>query len=88
MAISGFLNTVVKEEVFNPVFRKQRAAKDSHDLHNRTIELEVMFDDSNETIGDDGHMDLDAYSIFRLSPEGLDLEVLFDPFEHVMRSLS
>ena len=81
MAISRFLNTVVKEEVFNPVFRKQRAAQDSHDLHNRTIELEVMFDDSNETIGDDGHMDLDAYSIFRLSPEGLDLEVLFDPFE-------
>ena len=81
MVISRSTNTVVKEELFNPVFRKQGAAKDPHDLHDRAIEFEVVFDDSDETVGDNGHMDLYAYSILRFSPKGLDSEVLFDPFE-------
>ena len=71
----------MEEEFLNVVFRKQGAAKDPHDLHDWAIELEVVFDDSDETVGDNGHMDLYAYSILRLSPKGLDTEVLFDPFE-------
>lgn len=71
----------MEEEFFNVVFRKQGASKDPHDLHDWAIEFEVMFDDSDETVSDNGHMDLYAYSILRLSPKGLDTEVLFDPFE-------
>ncbi len=39
----------------------------------------VMFDDANETVCDDGNMDLNADSILILAPKGLDLEVLLDP---------
>ena len=81
MIIFRFINSVVKEEFFNPIFCKQRAAKDSHDLHNRAIEFEVMFDDSDKTVGNDGHMDLDADGILRFAPKGLDSEVLLNPFE-------
>ena len=81
MVIFRFINSVVKEEFINPIFCKQRAAKDSHDLHNRAIEFEVMFDDSDKTVGNDGHMDLDADGILRFAPKGLDSEVLLNPFE-------
>lgn len=81
MIIFRFINSVVKEEFFNPIFCKQRADKDSHDLHDRAIEFEVMFDDSDKTVGNDGHMDLDADGILRFAPKGLDSEVLLNPFE-------
>lgn len=81
MIILRFINSVVKEEIFNPIFCKQRAAKDSHDLHDRAIAFEVMFNDSNKTVGNDSHMDLDADGILRFSPKGLDLEMLLNPFE-------
>ena len=81
MVIFRFINSVVKEEIFNPIFCKQRAAKDSHDLHDRAIEFEFMFNDSDKTVGDDVHMDLDADGILRFSPKGLDLEMLLNPFE-------
>lgn len=81
MIIFRFINSVVKEEFFNPIFCKQRSAKDSHDLHDRAIEFEVMFNDSNKIVGNDSHMDLDADGILRFSPKGLDLEMLLNPFE-------
>lgn len=71
----------MKEEIFNPVFGKQRAAKDAHDFHDWSIDLQVMFDDTDKAIGDDGHMNLDTYGILGLAPEGLDPEMLLDPFE-------
>lgn len=48
MAISSFLNSVVKEKFFDSVFGEQRAAEDAHDFHNRAIEFEVVFNDSDE----------------------------------------
>lgn len=81
MVIFRFINSVVKEEFFNPIFCKQRTAKDSHDLHDRAIEFEVMFDDSDETVCNDGHMDLDADGILRFAPKGLDSKVLLNPFK-------
>jgi hypothetical protein len=43
--------------------------------------LEFLFDDSNEAIGDDGNMNLDANSILGFTPKGFDTQMLFDPFE-------
>ncbi len=40
-----------------------------------------MSDDTDEAICDDGNMYLNAHGIFRFSPKGLDLEMLFDLFE-------
>ena len=71
----------MKEELFNRVFGKQRAAKDAHNLHDWSVELVVVLNDSHEAVCDDGHMYLDAYRILGLAPKGLDFEMLLDPFE-------
>lgn len=69
------------EEVTDVVRGESRLAKDAHDLKHRPAHLEVMLDDGNEAVGDDGDMYLYADSVLRLSPEPLDLEVLLDPLE-------
>ena len=69
------------EEVTDIVRGESRLAKDAHDLKHRPAHLEVVLDDGNEAVGDDGDMYLDADSVLRLSPEPLDLEVLLDPLE-------
>lgn len=69
------------QQVSDIVLDQQRAAQDSHDLHDRPAQLEIMFNDSNETIGDDSNMNLYADGILRLTPECLDSEVLLNPFE-------
>ena len=69
------------EKLHNVILGEKGAAQDSHDLHDGTSKLEVVLNDSDETVCDDGHMDLNTHRIVALSPERLDLEVLLDPFE-------
>ena len=69
------------EQVLDAVRGERRLAKDTHDLGHRPANLEVVLDDCNETVGDDGDVNLYAHSILGFSPEPLDLEMLFVPFE-------
>ena len=69
------------EQVLYAVHSERRLAKDTHDFEDGPANLEVVLDDGNETVGDDGHMYLYADRVFGFSPETLDLEVLLDPFE-------
>ena len=82
LSIIGFLLVLRRGEKFHDVILgEQGTAQDSHDLHNWSAQLEIVLNDSDETVCDDGNMDLDTYSIVTLSPERLDLKVLLNPLE-------
>ena len=63
------------------VLDQQRVSEDEHDFNNRTTNLVIIFNNTNETICDDGNMYLNADSVLTLAPKGLDLEVLLNPFK-------
>ena len=69
------------EQVMDVIHGERRLTKDTHDFEDRPANLEVVLDNGNEAVGDDGHVYLYSDCIFRFSPETLDLEVLLDPFE-------
>ena len=74
------------EQVLDAVRGECRLAKDTHDFDNWPANLKVMFDDGNEAVCDDGNMYLYTHGILRLTPETLDLKMLLDPLEELMRS--
>ena len=69
------------EEFFDVVGRECRLAKYAHDLHNRPSDTEVMLNDTDEAVCDDGNVYLNSDGVLRLAPEPLDLKVLLDSFE-------
>jgi hypothetical protein len=82
LSIIGFLFVFRRDEKLHDVILgEQGTAQDSHDLYDGTSKLEVVLNDPDETVCDDGNMDLNSHGIVTLSPERLDLEVLLDPFE-------
>ena len=69
------------KQISNIILGKQRTAQDSHDFHDGAVDLQVMFDNANETICDDGNVYLNTDCILGFSPKGLDPEMLFNPLE-------
>jgi len=69
------------EQVLDAVRSECRFTKDTHDFKDWSSNPEVMLDDGNEVVCDDGNVNLYADCILGLSPESFDLEMLFDPFE-------
>ena len=69
------------EQLLDVVFDQQGTAQYPHDLEDRSAEFEVVFDNGDEAIGDDGHMDLYPDGILGLAPKGLDAEMLLNPLE-------
>lgn len=77
-----FLFFVRRDEKFRDViFSEQSTTKDSHDLHDGSPKFEVMLNDSDKTVCDDGNVNLNTHCIVALSPKELDSEMLLDPFE-------
>lgn len=69
------------EQFLNAVFDQQGTAQYPHDLKDGSAEMEVVLDDCDEAISDDGNVNLYPDGIFRHTPEGLDAKMLLDPFE-------
>lgn len=69
------------QEVSDIVLDQQGAAQDAHDFNDRLTQFEVMFNNSDKTVYDDGNMYLNTYSILGFSPKGFDSEMLLDPLE-------
>jgi hypothetical protein len=69
------------QQVSDVILDQQGTPQYAHDLNDRPVQLEVMFDDTNDTVGDNCSVYLDTDSILRFSPKGFDSEVLFDPLE-------
>ena len=69
------------QELLDGIFDQQGIAKDTHDLNYRSVQFEIVFDNSDKTVGDDGDIYLYPDRIFRFSPKGFDTKMLLDPFE-------
>ena len=69
------------EKFIDVIMDKQGVSKNAHDLNDWAANLMVMFNDTNKTVCDDSNMDLNTNGIFAFAPEGLNLEMLLNPFE-------
>ena len=76
------------EKLHNVILGEKGAAQDSHDLHDGTSKLEVVLNDSDETVCDDGRVYLYVDSVLAGFVEFLDMQMLLQPFEKLMRSFS
>lgn len=47
-----------------PIHGKRRLTKDTHDFEDRPANLEVVLDNGNEAVGNDGHVYLYSDCIF------------------------
>ena len=81
MAIINFITRMSRKQLLDVVFDQQGAAQNTHDLEDSPVEFEVVLDNGNEAICDDGNMDLYSDGVLRFAPKGFDFEVLFNPFE-------
>ena len=61
------------EQVMDVIHGERRLTKDTHDFKDRPANLEVVLDNGNEAVGDDGHVYLYSDCVFRFSLETLDL---------------
>ena len=76
------------EKVADAVRGECRLSQDAHDFEDRPANFEVVLDDGNETICDDGNVYLYPNGIFGFSPKAFDLKMLLNPLEEIMCSFS
>ena len=69
------------QELINGILYQQGIAKDAHDLNNRSVQFEVVFNNSDKTVRYNGDMYLYPDCILRFSPKRFDTKMLLNPFE-------
>ena len=69
------------KQISDIVLDQQRTTQNANDLVDGPADLKVVFDDSDEAIGDDCNVYLYSDSILGLTPKGFDAQVLFNPLE-------
>ena len=78
--VADFLPRVL-EKLPQVVVDKQGAAQNAYDLDHGSVQMQVVLDDGDEAIRDNGNMDLYSHGVFGVSPEPFDAQMLLDPFE-------
>lgn len=78
--VADFLPEVL-EKLQQAVVDKQGAAQDAHDLEHGSVQMQVVLDDGDEAICDNGNMDLHSYGILGVTPKPFDAQMLLDPFK-------
>ena len=81
MTVISSIISSSSEEFRQVVFDQQGASEYAQYLSHRPAKLEVVLDNCNEAVCDDGDVNLYPDSILGITPERLDLEMLLDPFE-------
>lgn len=71
----------VLEKVPQVVVDKQGAFQNAHDLKYRSVQLEVVLNECDEIVRDNGNVDLYPHNILGITPEPLDTQMQLDPFE-------
>lgn len=68
MSVSRIFRLLLErlEQITDAVRGECRLAKDAHDFDNRPANLEVVFDDSNEAVSNDGNVYLDTHCVLGL----------------------
>lgn len=81
--MSGIAHIILPsiEKFQKVVLDQQGTAQDAHNLKDGSVQLEVVLDDGDKAICDDGDVDLYPYGILAVAPETFDAEMLLDPFE-------
>ena len=78
--VADFLPGVL-EKLPQVVVDKQGAAQNAYDLDHGSVQMQVVLDDGDEAIRDNGNVDLYSHGVFGVSPEPFDAQMLLDPFE-------
>lgn len=78
--VADFLLGVL-EKLPQVVVDKQGAAQNAHDLEHGSVQMQVVLDDGDEAIRDNGNMDLYSYGILGVAPKPFDAQMLLDPLE-------
>jgi hypothetical protein len=80
-SIINWLNPERLKKVSDVILDQQRAAKDTHDFNDWSTQLEVMFDDSNETVCDNRRMYLYTNGVLGLTLKSFNSKMLLEPLE-------
>lgn len=82
LAIQCILSIFRRVKQFTDIIlREQGTAQYPHDLYDWTSKFEIVFDNSDKAVCDDGNVNLNAYRVGTFSPKRLDSEMLLNPFK-------
>ncbi len=86
--ILGLLRLLKLEQLLDIVFCQEGASQYSHNFIDASVKFKLSFHNCNGAICYDSYINLYPYSIFSISPEGLDAQVSLHPFKEGFHSPS
>ena len=81
MSTIDHITLPLSEKFQDIILDQQGATQYAHNFEDRSAQLEVVLNNSNKTVGDNGDVNLYTHGILAVTPETLDTEMLLDPLE-------